>query len=170
MNEWMNMLHKQGWSVQLLSHSLHHWNTWESELPSSLLQHSYKFQHHLFTLLYFFHVSYTGINTIDLEIVIIIIIIIYLSWSWATCWPVPVSHIQKYQWYICFIRNGGNAIPKHASPEAKGSNPTTGLTLLWARNPFRGNFNHWQVSRKEARQIFFKQPHGNSHINSNYIY
>ena len=53
------------------------------------------------------------------------------------------------QWYNCFIRNGGNAIPKHAGPEAKGSNPTTRLTLLWARNPFRGNFNHWQVSRKE---------------------
>jgi hypothetical protein len=27
--------------------------------------------------------------------VIIIIIIIYLSWSWVTCWPVPVSRIQK---------------------------------------------------------------------------
>ena len=27
--------------------------------------------------------------------IIIIIIIIYLSWSWATCWPVPVSRIQK---------------------------------------------------------------------------
>ena len=26
---------------------------------------------------------------------VIIIIIIYLSWSWATCWPVPVSRIQK---------------------------------------------------------------------------
>ena len=25
----------------------------------------------------------------------IIIIIIYLSWSWATCWPVPVSRVQK---------------------------------------------------------------------------
>jgi len=47
----------------------------------------------------------------------------------------------------CFTRNGGNAIPKHASPEAKGSNPTAGLTLLGARNPFRGNFNHWQVPR-----------------------
>ena len=51
------------------------------------------------------------------------------------------------QRYNCFIRNGGNAISKHASPEAKGSNPTTELTLLWAHNPFRGNFNHWQVSR-----------------------
>jgi len=45
---------------------------------------------------------------------------------------------------------------KHAGPEAKGSNPTTGLTLLWAHNPSRGNFNHRQVSRKEAGQIFFK--------------
>ena len=64
------------------------------------------------------------------------------------------------QWCNCFTRNGGNAIPKQAGPEAKGSNPTTGLTLLWARNPFRGNFNHWQVSRKEARQISFKKRYG----------
>jgi len=47
----------------------------------------------------------------------------------------------------CFTRNGGNVIPKHAGPEAKDSSPTAGLTLLWVRNPFRGNFNHWQVSR-----------------------
>ena len=39
------------------------------------------------------------------------------------------------QRYKCFTRNGGNAIPKHVGPEAKGSNPTTGLTLLWDRNP-----------------------------------
>jgi len=52
---------------------------------------------------------------------------------------------KESQRYNSFIRNGGNAIPKHAGPEAKGSNPTTGLTLLWARNPFRVNFNHWQV-------------------------
>jgi len=51
------------------------------------------------------------------------------------------------------MRYGGNAIPKHAGPKAKGSNLTTGLTLLWDRNPFRGNFNHWQVSRKETGQI-----------------
>jgi len=50
--------------------------------------------------------------------------------------------------------------PVYAGREAKGSNPTAGLTLLWARNPFRGNFNHWQVSRKEAGQIFFKRKHG----------
>jgi hypothetical protein len=48
------------------------------------------------------------------------------------------------------------AIPKHASLEAKGSNPTTELTLLWACNPFWGNFNHWQVSQKEAgRNVYF---------------
>ena len=63
---------------------------------------------------------------------------------------------NESQRYNCFTRNGGNPIPKHAGPEAKGSNPTTGLTLLWVRNPFRGNFNHWQVSRKEGGQIFFQ--------------
>jgi len=57
---------------------------------------------------------------------------------------------DESQRYNCFTRNGGNAIPKHAGPEAKGSNPTTGL------NPLRANFNHWQVSRKEG-QIFFKR-------------
>jgi len=51
--------------------------------------------------------------------------------------------------------DGGNAIPKHARPEVEGSNSTTGLTLLWARNPFGGNFNRWQVSRKKAEQICF---------------
>ena len=64
------------------------------------------------------------------------------------------------QRYNSFTRNGGNAIPKHAGPEAKGRNPTPGLILLWFRNPFRGNFNHWQVSRKEAGQIFYKRQHG----------
>ena len=38
--------------------------------------------------------------------------------------------MTESQWYNCFTRNGGNAIPKHASPEAKGSNPTTERTLL----------------------------------------
>ena len=45
------------------------------------------------------------------------------------------------QRYNCFTRDRGKAIPKHAGPEAKVRNPTTGLTLLWARNTFRGNFN-----------------------------
>jgi hypothetical protein len=57
------------------------------------------------------------------------------------------------QRYNCFTMNGGNAIPKHAGPKAEGSNPTTGLALLWASNQFGGNFNYWQVSRKEAGQI-----------------
>ena len=52
--------------------------------------------------------------------------------------------------YDCFTRNGGSAIPKHADPEAKGSNPTAGLTLLWAVTRSGENFNHCQVSRKEA--------------------
>jgi len=71
----------------------------------------------------------------------------------------PVLAIEEMttesQRYNCFTRNGGNAIPKHAGPEAKGSNATAGPTRLWARNPLRGNFNHWQVSRKEAGQLFF---------------
>jgi len=44
---------------------------------------------------------------------------------------------KQSQRYNCFTTNGGNAITRYAGPEAKGSNPTTGLTLLWARNPFR---------------------------------
>jgi hypothetical protein len=64
------------------------------------------------------------------------------------------------QRYNCFIWDGGNAIPQHACPDAKGSNPTTGLALLWARNPFREHFNHWQVSQDKAGRIF-KRRHGN---------
>jgi hypothetical protein len=48
----------------------------------------------------------------------------------------------------CSIRNRVNAVPKHAFPEAKGSKPTTGLTLLWVRNPFRGKSNYWQGSQE----------------------
>jgi hypothetical protein len=58
------------------------------------------------------------------------------------------------QRYNCFTRNGGNTISKQAGPDAKDNNPTTGLTLLWAPNPFRGNFNQWQVSREEVGKIF----------------
>jgi hypothetical protein len=58
------------------------------------------------------------------------------------------------QRYNCFSSNGGNAILKHAGSEDKGGNPTAGLTLLWASNTFRGHFKHWQVSQKEAEQIF----------------
>jgi len=37
--------------------------------------------------------------------------------------------ITESQLYNCFTGNGGNAVPKHAGPEAKGSNPTNGRTL-----------------------------------------
>jgi len=59
--------------------------------------------------------------------------------------------IPSASWGVVFV------IPKHAGPEAKGNNPTTVLNLLWVRNPLRGNFNRWQVSRKEAGLIFFKR-------------
>jgi len=67
------------------------------------------------------------------------------------------------QWYNCFTRNGGNAIPKHAGPEAEGSNPTTGLTssgLVTRSGEILTNgkshgkkpdFPNWQ---KESWQIF----------------
>jgi hypothetical protein len=60
------------------------------------------------------------------------------------------------------VRNGGNAIPKQACPEAEGSNPTVGLTLLWARNPFRGNSNYWQATQEEAGLIIPKRRLGNA--------
>jgi len=68
-------------------------------------------------------------------------------------YPVPTNEamVTESQQYNCFIRNGRNAIPQHACPEVKGSSPTAGLTLLWACNPFRANFNYWQVSQEEAR-------------------
>jgi len=46
-------------------------------------------------------------------------------------------------------------VPKQAGPEAEGSNPTTGLTLLWARNPFGGNFKHWQASCTDLQTLNF---------------
>jgi hypothetical protein len=58
------------------------------------------------------------------------------------------------QRYNCFIRNGGNASSKHAGPEAKGSNPTTGLTLSWARNPFRGNLTTCKSHGKKPDILF----------------
>ena len=72
---------------------------------------------------------------------------------------IPCSHKRgnddrvTSQRYNCFIRNGGNAIPKHAGPEDKVSSPTAGLTLLRARNSFWGNFNHWQFSRKKPESF-----------------
>jgi predicted secreted protein len=47
------------------------------------------------------------------------------------------------------MTSGGNAISKHACPEAKAGNPT----LLLARNPFTGYSNRWQLSEEEAGRI-----------------
>jgi hypothetical protein len=41
----------------------------------------------------------------------------------------------------------------HACPEAKGSNPSAGLILIWFSNRFRGNSNYWQFSKEEAGRI-----------------
>ena len=60
-------------------------------------------------------------------------------------------------WLECFVRNGGNAIPYHACPKAKGSNPTTGISLLWVRNLFRGNSNHRHESQEQAIRILPKR-------------
>jgi len=67
-------------------------------------------------------------------------------------YPVSTNEalITESQQYNCFIRNAGNAFPKLACPEAKGSEPTTGLTMLWIRNSFRGKSNYWQVSQEEG--------------------
>jgi hypothetical protein len=63
--------------------------------------------------------------------------------------------MTKSQRYNCFIKNGGNAIPKRACPEDKGSNPTAGLTLLWARNALWEHSHHRQVSQEQPGQIMF---------------
>ena len=47
-----------------------------------------------------------------------------------------------------------NAIPKHTGPEAEGSNPTTGLTLLWARNPFGGILTTGKSHGKKSDRFF----------------
>jgi hypothetical protein len=54
--------------------------------------------------------------------------------------------------YNRFIKNGGNATPKHACADTKVIHPTTGLALLWACKPFTGNFIYWQVSQEESEQ------------------
>ena len=77
-----------------------------------------------------------------------------------------ISHIKKsLHW-----RNGGNAIPQHDCAEAKDSNSSTGLTLFWACNPFKGNSNNWHVSQEEAGWIIRKRRHGNENDIMIYYY
>jgi len=60
-------------------------------------------------------------------------------------------------WLDCFVINGGNAITYNACQRAKGSNPSTGLSLFWVRNIFRGNSNQRHESQKQAIRIFPKR-------------
>jgi hypothetical protein len=41
------------------------------------------------------------------------IIIICLSWSWATCWPVPVSRVQKPLQMSAMIPSAGRGVVFH---------------------------------------------------------
>jgi hypothetical protein len=63
--------------------------------------------------------------------------------------------MTESQQYNCFIRNGRNAIPKYACPEAIGSSPTAGLTQLWACNPFRGKILTTGKSHKKKPDGLF---------------
>jgi hypothetical protein len=53
-----------------------------------------------------------------------------------------------------FHQEGGNAIAKQACPEAKGSNPSTALTLVWAHDPIQGMFQSLASLTIKTRQIF----------------
>jgi len=85
---------------------------------------------------------------------------VILTLLWYTV-PTNEAVMTEVQWYSSCIMNEGNAIQKHACPEAKGSNPTTGLNLLWACSPFRGNSNYWQVSREGSGRVIPKRRLGN---------
>jgi hypothetical protein len=45
---------------------------------------------------------------------------------------------------------------KRACPDSEGNSPTAGLTLLWARNPFRENSKYCQISQLEAARTMCK--------------
>lgn len=69
--------------------------------------------------------------------------------------PVPTNKAltTKSQRYNYFIRNGGNAVPKHACLEAQVTNPTVGRALLWAWNPLGENSDYWHVSKEVSGRI-----------------
>jgi len=49
-------------------------------------------------------------------------------------------HLDNWQvTVLTVVEIFGNAITKHVCPEAKVSNPSVGLILLWAGNSFREN-------------------------------
>jgi hypothetical protein len=49
-----------------------------------------------------------------------------------------------YNFILVFFRG----FPHHAHPAAKGSNPATGLILLWAHNRFRENLTTGKSHKK----------------------
>ena len=53
--------------------------------------------------------------------------------------------------------NVSPGMEEQACPEVTGSNATTRLTLLWARNTLRGNSDHWQASQEKAWLIIPKR-------------
>jgi hypothetical protein len=64
-------------------------------------------------------------------------------------WPIEIWILFKaFEWGMghrgITVLSGMKEMPSQ-------SNPTTGLTLLWARNPFRGHFNRWQLSQEYVR-------------------
>jgi hypothetical protein len=78
-----------------------------------------------------------GIRDNDAYYCILSYTTVTLNFSCYILFPQRVT--TKSQWYNCFIRNGGNTIPKCSCPEVKGSSPTVEHTLLWDHHPFRGN-------------------------------
>jgi len=77
------------------------------------------------------------------------------SLSLLVVYPVPTNKAvtTKSQRCDCFIRNAGNAIPKHACSEAKVSNPAMGRAQLWTCSPLRGNTEYWHVSKEVSGRI-----------------
>jgi len=67
--------------------------------------------------------------------------------------------MTESEWYHCFIRDGGNAIPKHASPEAKiAILPLTGSGLITLTGEILTTGKSY---KKKLGGLFQKKRHGN---------
>jgi len=71
-----------------------------------------------------------------------IVIIIYLSWSWATCWPVPVSRIQKSLQRSAMIPSASWGIafhyPRYLSGFFPWNLPVVKISTEWVTGPEQG--------------------------------
>jgi len=77
------------WVKWIMLHEKVHW--WN--LPHSPIQ---RFKIHTFWDIKYLHsTGVADVASFHGRFMRLYIIIIYLSWSWATCWPVPVSRVQK---------------------------------------------------------------------------